>query len=558
MDFFETGLTLSLVIALCGILWRLSAGCRSQVGTVDTSCSARLLAACKGPLIALTIKLPRTIAALVADILFLARTGQRSVYRWLMHSLIFFGFLGLLLFHAMDSTVTVAFFGDYESTLDPWQWLRNLFGCMALCGLLMALLRRLLVRGLASLSRIEDWALIGLLTLIMFSGLLLESSKMLSPAVYDRMIEEYGYVEEPEEVAALKAFWAGQGVVFAQQVSLDPAVLELGAEINEDSCAGCHSDTSSAFLSRPLASALSPISPALSSIHADLVFYYLHVALCFLGIALLPWGKFIHPLATPANLMARGINRRTEVGDTIAEARRGLGLDACTRCGECSLHCSVRPVFDVLGNADILPSEKLRGLHAHALSPLTGQSFSDFSEGCRICTECHRCTEICSAGIDLQDLWMTSKKSLSGPHQMMRKLTPVRISELFSEGDDAFNTEGSGGCLVQGLADKSESFQGCVQCTTCTSVCPVVAVSEDPTRDLDLMPQQIMNLLRMGLKDKAMSARMVWSCTTCYKCQEHCPQDIAVADILFELRNLASCRLRNADLCGDNDGEGRV
>jgi heterodisulfide reductase subunit C len=73
----------------------------------------------------------------------------------------------------------------------------------------------------------------------------------------------------------------------------------------------------------------------------------------------------------------------------------------------------------------------------------------------------------------------------------------------------------------------------------------VVAVSENPTRDLDLTPQQIMNLLRMGLKEETLAARMVWSCTTCYKCQEHCPQNIPVADILYELRNIASARLRH-------------
>jgi heterodisulfide reductase subunit C len=98
-----------------------------------------------------------------------------------------------------------------------------------------------------------------------------------------------------------------------------------------------------------------------------------------------------------------------------------------------------------------------------------------------------------------------------------------------------------------GLSDRAESFWGCVQCTTCTGVCPVVAVSEDPSRDLDLTPQQIMNLLRMGLKAQTLGARMVWSCTTCYKCQEHCPQGVPVADILYELRQLGAETLRRKE-----------
>jgi heterodisulfide reductase subunit C len=93
--------------------------------------------------------------------------------------------------------------------------------------------------------------------------------------------------------------------------------------------------------------------------------------------------------------------------------------------------------------------------------------------------------------------------------------------------------------LSLGLTDRPETFWACVQCTTCTSVCPVVAASDNPQRDLDLTPQQIMNLMRLQLKDEAFESRMLWDCVTCYKCQEHCPQDVKVADVLYELRNEA-------------------
>lgn len=63
----------------------------------------------------------------------------------------------------------------------------------------------------------------------------------------------------------------------------------------------------------------------------------------------MPWGKFMHPLSTPVNLLLRG--GRT---DSTGSAPRGLGLEACTRCGQCSLHCSVAPSHRVLGNPDIL------------------------------------------------------------------------------------------------------------------------------------------------------------------------------------------------------------
>ncbi|MFP4349466.1 MAG: 4Fe-4S dicluster domain-containing protein [Desulfococcaceae bacterium] len=102
-----------------------------------------------------------------------------------------------------------------------------------------------------------------------------------------------------------------------------------------------------------------------------------------------------------------------------------------------------------------------------------------------------------------------------------------------------------------GLTDRAETFWACVQCTTCTSVCPVVGASDDPESDLDMTPQQIMNLMRLQMKELALGARMVWNCVTCYQCQEHCPQGVRVADVLYELRNLAGERmkahLRNPD-----------
>ena len=102
----------------------------------------------------------------------------------------------------------------------------------------------------------------------------------------------------------------------------------------------------------------------------------------------------------------------------------------------------------------------------------------------------------------------------------------------------------------EGLARRAETFWPCLQCTTCTSVCPVVAVSTDSVSGLDLTPQQIMNLLRLGMVAHALGAGMVWSCTTCYQCSEHCPQNIPVADVLFELRNLAAARLNGPDKGG--------
>lgn len=466
-----------------------------------------------------------------------------------MHTLIFVGFIGLLVFHALDDIISYPFISGYESTLDPWQWLRNLFGGMALAGVCLAVARRLGSRQLKAISRPQDWLLLGIVGGIMLSGFLLEATKIISPNVFDRMTESYFLPEEETDVPALQAYWSTRnGVIFSPPASTDASLVAKGEELSANNCNYCHSDTASAFLSRALATAISPAAQTLNTVRADEYFWYLHIVLALLALALMPYGKFLHPVATPANLTARG-GSHSATPPLASTAARKLGLEACTRCGECSLHCSVAPAHAAIGNANILPSEKLVSLRKYAEDGLSEHEADAFAEGSRICTECLRCTEICPSGINLQELWLSSKQSLKqreldGPNTTIRQCNALQWADVLSaQGKSRFEQ-----IKGNGLADRAESFWGCVQCTTCTSVCPVVAVSEAPAKDLDLTPQQIMNLLRMGLKDQTLAARMVWSCTTCYKCQEHCPQNIQVADILFELRQIATERLKERKL----------
>lgn len=555
MDFFDTGLYLALGVFAVGTLWRVLGWFRHKIaGHGPNGFLDRVIRFARDVVGALfSSTLLKVVWVFILDVLLLGRTARKSLWRWSAHCLIFYGFAGLLFFHAMDSVITERFFPDYVSTLDPWQFLRNMFGLMVLAGCIMALARRWRSRRLAAITRFQDWGIIAVVLGIVLSGFFLEASKIVSQDVFQCMVEEYMAPDEEDEVKPLKAYWSAyKGVVFSEDLPRDEAVLEEGRELDDFYCLSCHSDPDSAVGSWLLVRVARPLAPAMNEGGMDRFFWYTHVSLCFLALALVPLGKFFHPLSTPANLVARRGRRKSNADGphgSATETRRAMGLDACTRCGECSLHCSVAPSFAVLGNRHILPSEKL----AFQKSLAAGGKHSDhdlysFAEGSRICTECLRCTEICPSGIDLQDIWTASKaelvcSGLAGPNMDMRARV---VSHWLRDIEDL--PEASH--LKLGLSENFESFKGCVQCTTCTSVCPVVAVSEDSTRDLDLAPQQIMNLLRMGLVDQALGARMVWSCTTCYKCQEHCPQEVPVADVLYELRNMAAARLRRKSSLG--------
>ena len=60
---------------------------------------------------------------------------------------------------------------------------------------------------------------------------------------------------------------------------------------------------------------------------------------------------------------------------------------------------------------------------------------------------------------------------------------------------------------------------------------------EDPKESIGLLPHQIMYCLGLGLEEMAKDSGMLWNCLSCYQCQEHCPQNVTVTDLLFFLKN---------------------
>ncbi|MBU1002589.1 MAG: 4Fe-4S dicluster domain-containing protein [Proteobacteria bacterium] len=551
MDFFDTGLALSLTALGLGLGAKALSWLRLTIAPGPPPGMAARLSALARSLVRNLAphRAARWGRALVMDGLLQRRIAGNGVERWLMHLAIFAGFMGLLIMHGLDELTSERWFAGYAPALDPYQWLRNLFGVLTLGGLAVAVWRRRMLPRVRRTTGAQDWALIALLGGIMISGLGLEAAKIISPQVFDSMVEQYLGTDDEAEINDLRLLWSEEyGVIFLMPPPHSDEALAQGREAHEGSCVYCHSRPTSAFVSYPLAKTMAPLGDALNNLRADLLFYYLHVGLCFLGLALLPWGKFMHPLSAPLNLTLRQGRTSSDTGTkppALAAVLRPLGLDACTHCGACSEHCSVAPAFLALGTPDILPSEKLSSLKRHAAARLRGPALRAFAEGSQICTECLRCTTLCPSGIDLQDLWMQSRTRLretgpGEPHLVLaqrplrdwaatfRSLPPARVEAARSVK----------------LCDNRASFWGCIQCTTCTSVCPVVAASQAPARELDLTPQQIMNMLRMGLKEEALGAEMVWSCVTCYKCQENCPQGVRVADVLYELRTLAWARLR--------------
>jgi heterodisulfide reductase subunit C/nitrate reductase gamma subunit len=555
--FLKSGLLIAGTVAALGLLYRAFTWFNLKIGldAGSVSTSNRLIDFLK--------RLPRTLLSwtfvkkLALDVLLQARLWQKSRLRWAAHICIAYGFMALLLMHALDDYITARLFAGYEATVNPWLALRNIFGLIVILGVIISL-RRPFKIGLPVKSKgLDRWALI-LMILIMVSGFMVEAAKIISSPVFLRMAEDYAGLEQPEELRPLEAYWATHyGVHFDQlEGPFDEDTMAEGAEINEDNCLPCHSRPQVAFASYGLSRIMTPLAGLLNRSRADVWLWYLHVIICLGGLAVLPFTKFLHMVTSPLTLLLERPLKKDRHNPEYLANTRALALDACTHCGLCSEHCSVAPIFQTLGNENILPSEKILGLKSLLRGGRLGaEQQQAIREGNFICTGCYRCTEICPVGLNLQDLWSASQGELAArqlptPALWAKEDGHTRLAEFERTNGKVIKLNGNSSVLK--TLTRSSTFTYCYTCKTCTCSCPVVRhYDEKASEELDLLPHQIIRSIAYGQPDLALNARMLWDCMNCYMCQEHCPQGVRVCDIMYELKNMAYTRLaENSEITG--------
>jgi heterodisulfide reductase subunit C2 len=77
-----------------------------------------------------------------------------------------------------------------------------------------------------------------------------------------------------------------------------------------------------------------------------------------------------------------------------------------------------------------------------------------------------------------------------------------------------------------------DSVEVCFQCGTCTGSCP-------SGRRTPYRVRQLVRKCLIGLKDDVISDDTLWMCSTCYACQERCPREIKIVEIVKMARNVA-------------------
>jgi heterodisulfide reductase subunit C/nitrate reductase gamma subunit len=559
----------SLTVFLLGLIYKISTWFTRKIGIAGNNLTTiqRVQSAAQGILHTIfSAKILAFLEALVLDVFLQRRTLKESFTRWLAHLLIFYGFMLLLLMHGLQSVVSGAIFSGYYPTLNPFFFLRDFFAAMVLAGVILAAIRRYLAKPRRLRSGRMDHFAITIVAVVMLSGITLEGFKIASHTEFERMVEDYSQLVDEDEIKALETLWVKDYGLVAPDIAapFDAQLIASGREVHESSCLDCHASAKWAFNGFAAAKLIKPAALWLDRKDAVTLMWYIHIIVCFIGLAYLPFSKMFHMIATPISLIANRVMDPAKSLSANIITRQIMELDACTHCGSCSLNCSAAMMFEAVGNEYILPSEKMILLKRMASGKkIDASQMRAIEEGIYLCTNCDRCTVRCPSGIRLKELWYSVREALlESGSPLPHVLTPFSfargliIQEALAADAYARPIEDARQAVAGRFADlmnpdtpiaaetqpilKDSTFTHCFSCQSCTTVCPVVCNYDNPEEVLGLLPHQIMCSLGLGLTEMACGARMLWDCLTCYKCQENCPQQVEVCDELYRLKNIAA------------------
>ncbi len=80
-----------------------------------------------------------------------------------------------------------------------------------------------------------------------------------------------------------------------------------------------------------------------------------------------------------------------------------------------------------------------------------------------------------------------------------------------------------------------EGLKACINCGTCTAICPAASVSDyDPRAVVDLVQWEDEDEIR-----RLLSSDTIWRCGECFSCKTRCPRGNVPASIIQSLRNLS-------------------
>lgn len=76
-----------------------------------------------------------------------------------------------------------------------------------------------------------------------------------------------------------------------------------------------------------------------------------------------------------------------------------------------------------------------------------------------------------------------------------------------------------------------QELLSCYQCGKCSAGCPIA-------EDAEILPNQIVRLVQLGLRDDALNSKTIWLCASCYTCMCRCPRGVDLSRVMEALRQI--------------------
>jgi heterodisulfide reductase subunit C len=76
-----------------------------------------------------------------------------------------------------------------------------------------------------------------------------------------------------------------------------------------------------------------------------------------------------------------------------------------------------------------------------------------------------------------------------------------------------------------------QKILACYQCGKCSAGCPAVS-------EMDILPNQVIRYIQMGLKDELLKSNSYWVCASCLTCNARCPKGIKIAEVMEGVRQI--------------------
>ena len=234
---YSVSLYTALAVFAIGLLVKIGTWFTRDIGiwAKDHQTTERIVEAIKGILgVVFSPRVLLLLKALFLDVIFQQRILKENFLRWLMHMMIYGGFMLLLIFHALGPMVVEPVFGTYYSTINPYLFFRSLFGSMVVVGLGISIYRRYIKKVPRLKTSGMDCYAIVILSVIMVSGVLLEGLKISSHTEFQGMVEDYAGIDDEEEIEALESVWVEKFGLVSPNVEgpFEEEIIEHGWEIH--------------------------------------------------------------------------------------------------------------------------------------------------------------------------------------------------------------------------------------------------------------------------------------------------------------------------------------